>query len=39
VKWDADRCSMNFSYRLKGKAVTKSPIPMTRVKSLAARFY
>jgi len=29
----------HFSYRLKGKAGTKGPIPMRNVKSLAARFY
>jgi ribonuclease HI len=39
AKWEADRCSKHFSYRLKGKAGTKRPIPMTSVKSLAARFY
>ena len=38
-KWEADKCSMLFSYRLKGKAGTKRPIPMTSVKSRAARFY
>jgi transposase-like protein len=39
AKWEADRCSKHFSYRLKGKAGTKRPIPMTSVKLLAARFY
>jgi len=39
AKWEADKCSKHFSYRLKGKAVTKRPVPMTSVKSLAARFY
>jgi hypothetical protein len=39
AKWEADKCSKHFSYRLKGKAGTKRPIPMTSVKSLAARFY
>jgi len=39
AKWEADRCSKHFSYRLKGKAGTKRPIPMTSVKSLATRFY
>ena len=39
AKWEADRCSMHFSYRLKGKAGTKRSNPMTSVKSLAARFY
>jgi len=36
---EADKCSKHFSYRLKGKAGTKRPIPMTSVKSLATRFY
>jgi len=39
AKWEADKCSKHFSYRLKGKVGTKRPIPMTSVKSLAARFY
>jgi len=39
AKWDADKCSNHFSYRLKGKVGTKRPIPMTSVKSLAARFH
>jgi len=39
AQWEADKCSKHFSYRLKGKAGTKRPIPMTRVKLLAARFY
>jgi len=39
AKWDADKCSKHFSYRLKGKMGTKRPIPVTSVKSLAARFY
>jgi hypothetical protein len=34
-----DKCRKHFSYRLQGKAGTQRPIPMTRVKSLAARFY
>ena len=38
AKWEADSCSKHFSYRLKGKAGTKRPIPMTSVKSLAAMF-
>jgi len=37
TKWEADKCSMLFAYRLKAKAGTKTPIPMTSVKSLAAR--
>ena len=39
AEWDADKCSKHLSYRLKGKAGTKRPIPMTSVKPLAARFY
>jgi len=39
TKWEADKCSKHFSYRLKGKAGTKRPMPMTSVESLAARFY
>jgi len=39
VEWEADKCSKHFSHRLKGKAGTKRPIPMTSVKLLAARFY
>ena len=39
AKWEANRCSKHFSYRLKRKAGIKRPIPMTSVKSLAARFY
>jgi len=38
AKWEADKCRKVFSCRLKGKAGTKRPIPMTSVKSLAARF-
>ena len=30
---------MYFSYRLYGKTGTKRPVPMTSVKSLAARVY
>jgi hypothetical protein len=39
VEWEADKCSKHFSHRLKGKAGTKRPIPMTSVKPLATRFY
>jgi hypothetical protein len=39
AKWKADKCSKHLSYRLKGKVGTKRPIPMTSMKSLAARFY
>ena len=31
-KWEAAKCSQHFGYRLKGKAGTKGPIPMTSVK-------
>ena len=39
AEWEVDKCSKHFSYRLTGKAGTKGPIPMTRAKSLASRFY
>jgi ribonuclease HI len=39
AKWQADKCSKHFGYRLTGKAAAKRPIPMTSMKSLAARFY
>jgi hypothetical protein len=39
AQWEADKCSKHFGYRLKGKAGSKRPIPMTSVKSLATRFY
>jgi hypothetical protein len=32
-------CSKHFSYILKGKTGTKTPVPMTSVKSLATSFY
>jgi len=31
AEWEADKCSKHFRYRLKGKVVTKRPIPMTSV--------
>jgi len=37
--WEADKCSKHYGYRLKGKAGSKRSVPMTSVKSLAARFY
>jgi len=37
--WMARKCSNHFSYRIKGKAGTKRPIPKTGGKLLAARFY
>jgi hypothetical protein len=37
--WVVDMYSKHFSHRLKGKAGTKRPIPMTRVMLLLARFY
>ena len=39
AQWEADKCSKHCGYKLKGKAGSKRPIPMTSVKSLAARFY
>jgi hypothetical protein len=39
ARWEADKCGKHFSYRLKGKAGSTRPIPMTSLKSLAARFY
>ena len=39
AKWEAHKCSKHYGYRLKGKAGSWRPIPMTRVKSLATRFY
>jgi len=39
AEWEPDKCTKHVSYRLKGKAGTKRPIPMTSVKPLAARFY
>ena len=38
AEWEADKCSKHYSYRLKGKAGCKRPVPMTSVKSVAARF-
>jgi hypothetical protein len=39
VKWEAERCTKHFTYRPKGMAGTKRPIPMTWVKSLPVMFY
>jgi hypothetical protein len=39
VEWEADKCSKRYGYRVKGKARTKRPVPITSVKLLAARFY
>jgi len=39
AQWEADKCSKHFGYRLKGKAVSKRPIPMASAKSLATIFY
>jgi hypothetical protein len=39
AQWEADRCSKHYGYRLERNAGSKTPIPMTSVKSLAARFY
>ena len=38
MEWEADKRSKHYSYRLKGKAGSKRSVPMTSVKSLAARF-
>jgi len=38
AKWEADKCSKHFSYRLKGKTGTKRPVLMSSVKSLATWF-
>jgi hypothetical protein len=35
--WEANKCSKHHSYRLKGKAGSKRPIPINSVKPLAAR--
>ncbi|KAF8241200.1 hypothetical protein K440DRAFT_494659, partial [Wilcoxina mikolae CBS 423.85] len=39
TQWETVKCSKHFSYRLKGKAGSKRPIPMTSMKPLATRFY
>jgi len=39
ARWEADKCSKHFGYRLKGNAGSKRPIPMASAKSLATRFY
>ncbi|KAF8537849.1 hypothetical protein BDD12DRAFT_886854 [Trichophaea hybrida] len=39
AKWEADKYSKHFGYRLKDKAGSKRPIPITSVKPLATRFY
>jgi len=39
ASWEANKRSKHFSYRLKGKAATKRPIPRTSVMSEAARSY
>ena len=39
AKWEADKCSKHYGYWLKGKAGSKRPVPMTRMKLLAAWFY
>jgi len=39
AKWEADKCSKHFSYRLNGKAGIKKPLLMTSSMLLAARFY
>jgi len=39
VNWQAEKSSKHYAHRLKGKAWSKSAVPMTSVKSLAMRFY
>jgi hypothetical protein len=39
AEWEANKCSKHLSYRLKGKAGTQRPIPMTSVKPLATWIY
>ena len=39
ARWEADKCSKHFGYRLKGKAGSKRSVPMASAKSLARRFY
>jgi len=39
AEWEADNCRNHFSRSHKGKTGIKRPVPMTRVKSLATRFY
>jgi ribonuclease HI len=39
AEWDAEKCYKHYSYRLKDKAGSKRPVPMSSMKSLAARFY
>jgi len=39
AEWEADKCSKHHCYRQKGKAGSKRPILMNRVKTTAARFY
>jgi hypothetical protein len=41
VEWisKTDKCSVHFSYRLKGKAGRKRPIPIASTRLLATRYY
>jgi len=39
AKWEANKCSKHYGYRLKGKAGSKKSAPMTSVKSLTMKFY
>jgi len=39
VKWEANKCSKHYRYRLKGKAGSNRSIPMTIERLLATRFY
>jgi hypothetical protein len=39
TQWEVDKCSEHYSYRLKGQAGSKRPIPKNSMKPLADRFY
>jgi len=39
AQWEADKCSKNHGYRLKGKAGSNKPTEMNSVKPLAVRFH
>ena len=39
TEWEANKCSKHYGHRLKGNARSKRPVPLSSVKSLAARFY
>ena len=39
AQWEANKWSKHYGYSLNGKARSKRSVPMTRMKSLATRFY